>query len=69
MLSCASKTVADAILREFSLDPEEHISAAMYRSKSRKAKNPVKTNGKLPLAIDGGFARAYQARPSPAIVT
>ncbi|MCO5189507.1 MAG: fructose-1,6-bisphosphatase [Anaerolineae bacterium] len=53
---------ADAILREFGLDPERaHIVNGHVPVKVKKGENPVKANGKL-LAIDGGFARAYQAQ-------
>lgn len=51
---------ADAILREFGLDPERaHIVNGHVPVKVKKGENPVKANGKL-LAIDGGFARVYQ---------
>lgn len=54
--------IADKILREFGLDPERaHIVNGHVPVKVKKGENPVKANGKL-LAIDGGFARAYQEK-------
>jgi len=52
----------NAILRAFDLDPEtSHIVNGHVPVKVKKGESPVKAGGKL-LVIDGGFAKAYQAR-------
>lgn len=54
------ESVADQILREFGLPPEEgHIVNGHVPVKSKSGENPVKCGGKV-LVIDGGFSRAYQ---------
>lgn len=54
------ESVADQILREFGLTPEEgHIVNGHVPVKSKSGENPVKCGGKV-LVIDGGFSRAYQ---------
>ncbi len=54
--------VAAEILREFGLNPENgHIINGHVPVKVKKGENPVKAGGKL-IVIDGGFAKAYQAK-------
>ena len=58
----AQQKVAEEILTEFGLDPETgHIINGHVPVKVKKGENPVKAGGKL-LVIDGGFAKAYQAK-------
>ena len=54
--------VAREILAEFGLDPDiSHIINGHVPVKIKDGENPVKANGKL-YVIDGGIAKAYQAR-------
>ncbi len=54
------ESVADQILREFGLPPEEgHIVNGHVPVRSKSGENPVKCGGKV-LVIDGGFSKAYQ---------
>ena len=52
---------ADAILREFGLDPKfSHIINGHVPVKIKDGETPIKANGKL-FVIDGGLSKAYQA--------
>jgi fructose-1,6-bisphosphatase-3 len=55
-----SAEVAQRILAEFGLDPEEgHIISGHIPVKSKDGESPIKAGGRL-LVIDGGFCKAYQ---------
>ena len=55
-----SREVAEGILKEFGLDPEEgHIINGHVPVHQSEGENPVKCGGKL-IVIDGGFSRAYR---------
>lgn len=52
---------ADAILREFGLNPQfSHIINGHVPVKLKDGETPIKANGKL-FVIDGGLSKAYQA--------
>jgi fructose-1,6-bisphosphatase-3 len=53
---------AVGILKEFGLDPQTgHIVNGHVPVEVKKGESPIKAGGKL-LVIDGGFAKAYQAK-------
>jgi fructose-1,6-bisphosphatase-3 len=53
---------AARILQEFGLDPQRgHIVNGHVPVEVKKGESPIKAGGKL-LVIDGGFAKAYQAK-------
>ena len=53
---------AEHILQEFGLDPQKgHIINGHVPVEVKKGESPIKAGGKL-LVIDGGFAKAYQAK-------
>ncbi len=53
---------ARRVLKAFGLDPEDgHIINGHVPVKVNQGENPVKAGGRL-LVIDGGFAKAYQAK-------
>lgn len=54
--------IADKILEEFGLNPEKaHIINGHVPVKLKDGETPIKANGKL-FVIDGGIAKAYQAK-------
>ncbi|MDR8390285.1 fructose-1,6-bisphosphatase [Aliifodinibius sp. S!AR15-10] len=54
--------VMEKILEEFGIDPDTgHVINGHVPVKVKKGESPVKGGGKL-LVIDGGFAKAYQAK-------
>lgn len=59
--STDSKEMADIILREFGLEPDEfcHIINGHVPVSIKKGESPVKAGGKL-IVIDGGLSKAYQ---------
>jgi fructose-1,6-bisphosphatase-3 len=53
---------ARKILQEFGLDPDSgHIINGHVPVKVKKGESPIKAGGRL-FVIDGGFAKAYQAK-------
>lgn len=58
----SNQAVIESILEEFGLDPENgHVINGHVPVKVKKGESPIKAGGKL-LVIDGGFAKAYQAK-------
>jgi fructose-1,6-bisphosphatase-3 len=58
----SNQEVIESILEEFGLDPDKgHVINGHVPVKVKKGESPIKAGGKL-LVIDGGFAKAYQAK-------
>lgn len=57
-----NQKVMEEILEEFGVDPAKgHVINGHVPVKVKKGESPVKAGGKL-IVIDGGFAKAYQAK-------
>jgi fructose-1,6-bisphosphatase-3 len=57
-----NQNIMEEILAEFGVDPDKgHVINGHVPVKVKKGESPVKAGGKL-IVIDGGFAKAYQAK-------